>query len=95
MVGLLDPEGVDLVEISGGTYESASGSFGVRPGRARDVEGRLLRGLRNLPLFLREKLPGGQVWLFILAPLLGGALGALIYPLTRQGGEAVGHADAT
>jgi glycerol uptake facilitator-like aquaporin len=44
---------------------------------------------------LREKLPGGQVWLFILAPLLGGALGALIYPLTRQGGEAVGHSDAT
>ena len=34
-----------------------------------------------------------QVWLFILAPLVGGALGALIYPLTRHGGEAVGQAD--
>ena len=31
VVGLLDSEGVDLVEISGGTYESASGAFGVRP----------------------------------------------------------------
>jgi 2,4-dienoyl-CoA reductase-like NADH-dependent reductase (Old Yellow Enzyme family) len=30
-VGLLDSEGVDLVEISGGTYESASGALGVRP----------------------------------------------------------------
>ena len=32
VVGLLDTEGVDLVEISGGTYESASGALGVRPG---------------------------------------------------------------
>ena len=31
VVGLLDPEGVDLVEISGGTYESASGALRVRP----------------------------------------------------------------
>ena len=31
VVGLLDSEGVDLVEISGGTYESASGALGVRP----------------------------------------------------------------
>jgi 2,4-dienoyl-CoA reductase-like NADH-dependent reductase (Old Yellow Enzyme family) len=31
VVGLLDAEGVDLVEISGGTYESASGALGVRP----------------------------------------------------------------
>lgn len=35
----------------------------------------------------------GQVWLFILAPLLGGALGAVVYPLTRGGGEAAGQAD--
>jgi aquaporin Z len=34
-----------------------------------------------------------QVWLFILAPLIGGALGALIYPLVRAGGEAAGQAD--
>lgn len=34
-----------------------------------------------------------QVWLFILAPLIGGALAAVIYPLTRGGGEAVGQAD--
>lgn len=34
-----------------------------------------------------------QVWLFILAPLIGGALGAVVYPLTRGGGEAVGQAD--
>ena len=34
-----------------------------------------------------------QVWLFLLAPLIGGALGALVYPLTRSGGEATGQAD--
>jgi aquaporin Z len=34
-----------------------------------------------------------QVWLFLLAPLVGGALGALVYPLTRGSGEAVGQAD--
>jgi aquaporin Z len=34
-----------------------------------------------------------QVWLFILAPLIGGALGAVVYPLTRSGGEQVGQAD--
>ena len=34
-----------------------------------------------------------QVWLFLLAPLVGGALGALVYPLTRGAGEAVGQAD--
>jgi aquaporin Z len=34
-----------------------------------------------------------QVWLFILAPLIGGVLAAVIYPLTRGGGEAVGQAD--
>ncbi len=34
-----------------------------------------------------------QVWLFILAPLIGGALAAVVYPLTRGGGEAVGQAD--
>jgi len=36
-----------------------------------------------------------QVWLFILAPLIGGALGALVYPFTRSGGEAAGQADLT
>ena len=35
----------------------------------------------------------GQVWLFILAPLVGGALGALVYGVTRAGGEAAGQAD--
>lgn len=35
----------------------------------------------------------GQVWLFILAPLVGGVIAAVVYPLTRQGGEAVGQAD--
>ncbi|MBI1377451.1 MAG: MIP family channel protein [Frankiales bacterium] len=34
-----------------------------------------------------------QVWLFILAPLIGGLLGALVYPFTRAGGEAVGQPD--
>lgn len=40
VVGRLDSEGVDLVEISGGTYESASGAFGVRadqPGTSADA----------------------------------------------------------
>jgi aquaporin Z len=36
-----------------------------------------------------------QVWLFILAPLIGGALGAVVYGLTRAGGEAPGQADLT
>jgi aquaporin Z len=36
-----------------------------------------------------------QVWLFILAPLIGGALAAVIYPLTRSGGESVGQPDLT
>ncbi|HET7900345.1 MAG TPA: aquaporin [Candidatus Nanopelagicales bacterium] len=34
-----------------------------------------------------------QVWLFILAPLVGGAIAAFVYPLTRSGGEAVGQPD--
>jgi len=34
-----------------------------------------------------------QVWVFILAPLVGGVLAAVVYPLTRTGGEAVGQAD--
>lgn len=37
-----------------------------------------------------------QLWLFILAPLVGGVLAAVVYPLTRAGEavEAVGQADA-
>jgi aquaporin Z len=36
-----------------------------------------------------------QVWLFILAPLVGGVLAAVVYPLTRAGEalEAIGQAD--
>jgi aquaporin Z len=36
-----------------------------------------------------------QVWLFLLAPLVGGAVAAVIYPLTRSGDvlESVGQAD--
>ena len=34
-----------------------------------------------------------QVWLFILAPLIGGVVAAVVYPLTRGGGEAVGQPD--
>jgi 2,4-dienoyl-CoA reductase-like NADH-dependent reductase (Old Yellow Enzyme family) len=34
VVGMLGHEGVDLIEISGRTYESASGPFGVQPGEA-------------------------------------------------------------
>jgi len=36
-----------------------------------------------------------QVWVFILAPLVGGVLAAVVYPFTHAGGEAVGHADLT
>ena len=36
-----------------------------------------------------------QLWLFILAPLLGGVIAAVVYPLTRAHvAEAVGQADA-
>jgi aquaporin Z len=36
-----------------------------------------------------------QLWLFILAPLLGGVIAALVYPITRAGAvmEEVGQAD--
>ena len=36
-----------------------------------------------------------QVWLFILAPLVGAVVAALVYPLTNNGGarEDVGQAD--
>jgi aquaporin Z len=36
-----------------------------------------------------------QVWLFLLAPLVGGILAAVLYPLARAGGETVGQADLT
>jgi aquaporin Z len=34
-----------------------------------------------------------QVWLFILAPLVGGVLAALVYPLTRGDDASIGQAD--
>ncbi len=36
-----------------------------------------------------------QVWLFLVAPLLGGALGAFVYPLTRGDDQSIGQADLT
>lgn len=36
-----------------------------------------------------------QVWLFLLAPLIGGVLAALIYPFTRGDDQSIGQADRT
>jgi aquaporin Z len=36
-----------------------------------------------------------QVWLFILAPLVGGVLAAVIYPFTRGDDQSIGQADLT
>ena len=69
VVGLLDSEGVDLVEISGGTSESASGCFGVRPdepGTSKDAYfagfAPRLRQVTSTPLALTGGLGPGPSW---------------------------------
>lgn len=59
VVGMLDGEGVDLVEISGGTYESTSSALQVRPGdpgTSKDAYfaalAPTLRQMTNVPLAL-------------------------------------------
>jgi hypothetical protein len=59
VVGMLGDEGVDLIEISGGTYESPSGCLGVQPGEsgtARDAYfagmAPRLRAMTDVPLAL-------------------------------------------
>ena len=59
VVGMLGGEGVDLIEISGGTYESPSGCLGVQPGEpgtARDAYfagmAPRLRAMTDVPLAL-------------------------------------------
>jgi 2,4-dienoyl-CoA reductase-like NADH-dependent reductase (Old Yellow Enzyme family) len=59
VVGLLQDEGVDLVEISGGTYESSSGALRVRPdepGTSKDAYfagfAPRLRQVTSIPLAL-------------------------------------------
>ena len=59
VVGMLGKEGVDLIEISGGTYESRSGCLGVRadePGTGKDAYfagmAPRLRAMTDVPLAL-------------------------------------------
>lgn len=59
VVGMLGREGVDLIEVSGGTYESRSGALGVRadePGTAKDAYfaglAPRLRAMTGVPLAL-------------------------------------------
>jgi 2,4-dienoyl-CoA reductase-like NADH-dependent reductase (Old Yellow Enzyme family) len=68
VVGLLGAEGVDLIEVSGGTYESRSGALGVRddePGTARDAYfagfAPRLRQVTDVPLALTGGLRSREV----------------------------------
>ena len=89
VVGLLDSEGVDLVEISGGTYESASGAFGVRPdepGTSKDAYfagfAPRLREMTGIPLALTGGLRSRAVMEALIRDGVVDAVG-LARPLAR------------
>ena len=68
VVGMLGAEGVDLIEISGGTYESATGCLGVQrgePGTSKDAYfagmAPRLRAMTDVPLALTGGLRSRKV----------------------------------
>ena len=90
VVGLLDSEGVDLVEISGGTSESASGCFGVRPdepGTSKDAYfagfAPRLRQVTGTPLALTGGLRSRAVMEALIRDGIVDAVG-LARPLVEQ-----------
>lgn len=90
VVGLLDSEGVDLVEISGGTYESATGALGVRPdefGTSKDAYfagfAPRLREMTGIPLALTGGLRSRAVMEALIRDGVVDAVG-LARPLIEQ-----------
>jgi 2,4-dienoyl-CoA reductase-like NADH-dependent reductase (Old Yellow Enzyme family) len=90
VVGMLGDEGVDLVEISGGTYESASGCLGVLPGEpGTSAEAYFagmaprLRAMTDVPLALTGGLRSRQVMEQLLTDGTVDLIG-LARPLVQQ-----------
>jgi aquaporin Z len=77
-----------LAGVAIGTALTAIHTFGI------PLDGTSVNPARSLgPALFAGGTALSQVWLFILAPLIGGAIAAVIYPFTRSGGEAVGQPD--
>lgn len=90
VVGLLDSEGVDLIEISGGTYESISGCFGVspdEPGTSKDAYfaafAPRLREVTGIPLALTGGLRSRAVMEALIRDGVTDVVG-LARPLVEQ-----------
>ena len=101
VVGLLESEGVDLVEISGGTYESPSGALGVRPdepGTSRDAYfsgfAPRLRQVTGTPLALTGGLRSRTVMEGLIRDGVVDAVG-LARPLVEQPDASRGLLDGT
>ncbi len=101
VVGMLDREGVDLVEISGGTYESASGALGVRPdepGTSRDAYfagfAPRIREMTSIPLALTGGLRSRAVMEDLLQDGVVDVIG-LARPLVEQPDAPHGLLDGT
>ncbi|MGB7981785.1 MAG: hypothetical protein WCF36_13465 [Candidatus Nanopelagicales bacterium] len=101
VVGLLDSEGVDLVEISGGTYESATSALGVRPdepGTSKDAYfagfAPRIRAMTHIPLALTGGLRSRAVMETLI---LTGAVDVvgLARPLAEQPDAPHGLLDST
>jgi 2,4-dienoyl-CoA reductase-like NADH-dependent reductase (Old Yellow Enzyme family) len=101
VVGLLDSEGVDLVEISGGTYESASGALGVRPdepGTSKDAYfagfAPRIRKMTRAPLALTGGLRSRSVMEGLIRDGVVDVVG-LARPLVEQPDASRGLLDGT
>ena len=101
VVGLLDSEGVDLVEISGGTYESASGALGVRPdepGTSKDAYfagfAPRIRKMTHIPLALTGGLRSRAVMETLISTGAVDVVG-LARPLAEQPDAPHGLLDGT
>jgi 2,4-dienoyl-CoA reductase-like NADH-dependent reductase (Old Yellow Enzyme family) len=101
VVGQLDSEGVDLVEVSGGTYESRSGALGVRPdepGTSKDAYfagfAPRLRAVTGIPLALTGGLRSRAVMEDLIHDGVVDAVG-LARPLVEQPDAPRGLLDGT